>query len=873
MAISGINTANYNKCVSWSNFTGNVSSVGQNGDPSFWGTYDQGGNVLEWTEEQTYLGGYDEYVFSKIAYGGSWSTNASGLSSDNYGQYTRPGLNDPSLYNSLNATSENGFRVFSYTNPLNLPNFVTVSGQNNQSQNISQGNIYGIDKDNNIWRIQPDSQQILKIMSTGLSLPTGSNALAYNNQTNHLIFMYYGTGTLPFGLAGNNGSGLYSVKINYDINNTPSLTSITGISGWNNVITKPIYNASYWNNASGSGGYWFMSESTGVLSKISFTSLSNNGLAVSGNSLASFTLSTIPILPNLYDNQFGDISISGSSTRGYLYATTKFGFLYCFDLTPTMSGQNPVYITGAKITGDAVGRTLQTTFDHSNSILYGHSYDNQTWYSINTEFNSNFGKTTLIRDIYNNNILLPQFTDMCGGTTYAIGAVATGYRAGTFQITNKDYVDFLNTVDPLGDQVQLSSYNNGYYQNATSSTGILYTYLMASGRGGILYSPGNEIGQKYTVKIYMQDKPAVFITWPMAARYCNWLHNKVSDTNSIITNIGAYNFTAASYDGGISANSGLTRSSNAKYFLPNIHEWYKSAYFSLNKFPAGPVYSGYFKYPTQSDSQPSCADTDQYGEGPRFINQIQRITFNDLRIGDSYTVNLSITKPDKYDAFLPISTINFIASNESETILVPITRYSSVLAVVLSSQLIQNNGSITVEEKTHLVTCQQSSNSCFTRLPRTPLPTNTRTPTRTVTPTKTPFNTTTPTPTRTSTPANTPTPSTTPTITPTSTVPASSVYACNFVDASNNFDTLSGQYIRSGNIYYKSGDNLSYKLFYNGTSSRWELTNNAGTSVFYHSTSIFGSWRSGPMLTQYPINSLGFWEIRSSQCDSRDSFL
>jgi hypothetical protein len=882
--LSGLNTANYDNCVSWNNFNGNVSSVGQNGDPSFWGTYDQGGNVLEWTEEQTYLGGDGEYVFSKMAYGGSWATNVSGISSDNYGQYTRPGLNVSSLYNSLNATNENGFRVFSYTNPLNLSNFVTVSGQNNQSQNIQQGNIYGIDKDNSIWRVQPDSQQIVKIMSTGgLTLPTGSNAIAYNNQTNHLIFMYYGAGALPFGIPGNNGSGLYSVKINYDINNTPSLTNISGVSGWNNAITKPIYNASYWNNSNGSGGYWFMSESTGVLSKISFTTVSNNGLAVSGNSFVSFTLPTISILPNLYDNQFGDISISGSSTTGNLYATTKFGFLYCFDLTPTMLGQNPVYITGAKITGDAVGRTLQTTFDYNNSVLYGHSYDNQTSYIINTELNSNFGQTSIIKDAYNNNVSFPKFTDMCGGTSYSVGAVASGYRAGALEITNQHYVNFLNTVDPSGNQIQLSPYDNGYNQNATSSTGILYTYLMASDRGGILYTSSNNAGQKYSVKTYMRDKPAVFITWPMAARYCNWLHNKVSDSNSLITNIGAYNFTATSYDGGTSSNSGLIRSVDAKYFLPNIHEWYKSAYFSLNKFPAGPVYSGYFQYATQSDVQPSCVDYDQYGDGPRYTNQIQSITFNDLRVGDSYTLNLSITKPDKYDAFLQINTIDFIASDTSETILVPITRYSNVLAVVLTTQLVQNNGSLIVEEKTHLVTCQQANNTCFTRLPRTPLPTTTRTPTATMTPTKSPASTKSPTPTKTTTqtptrsPYNSQTP--TPTITATPTVtpsgPQSSIYVCNFVDSSNNFDTLSGEYMRLGAsyIYYKSGDNLSYKLFYNAVSSRWELTNNAGSSVFYYSTGIFGSWRSGPAITQYPLNSLGFWEIRTSQCDSRDSFL
>jgi hypothetical protein len=949
--ISGLNNVNYNHCVSWNSLSGHVSNVGQNGDPSFWGTYDQGGNALEWTEEQTYLGGNSEYQFSKMAYGGSWASNTSGISSNNYGQYTRPALNNPLFYNSLNATNENGFRVFSYTNPLNLPNFVTVSGVNNQSQNLPKGNIYGIDKDNNIWRIQLDAQQIVKVMSTGLSLPTGSNAIAYNNQTNHLIFMYYGAGALPFGLPGNNGSGLYSVKINYDINNIPSLTNISGVSGWNNAITKPIYNASYWNSSNGSGGYWFMSESTGVLSKISFTSTSNNGLAVSGNSFASFTLPTINILPNLYDNQFGDISISGSSNKGVLYATTKFGFLYCFDLTPTISGQNPVYITGARITGDATGRTLQTTFDHNNSVLYGHSYDNQSWYTINTELNNNFGQTILVKDNNNNDILLPKLTDMCGGTTSSIGSVSGTYKVASYEITNQEYVDFLNSVDPLGQQAQLEVSDNGYNQNAAISTGILYTSLMASDRGGISYIASKDSGQKYVVNRYMHNKPAVFITWPMAARYCNWLHNRVSNPSSTTTSTGAYNFTDVSYDGGVCNNSGLTRSPTAKYFLPNANEWYKAAYYSLDRlepdqyhlnsgdqgasqsitvlgYPSPvatgwsvasgsiadstkifgkvesitPAYeepywnitvdagafmynndytffmpSGYDLYSTQQNSVPNCPDTDQYGEGPKLINQIQQIVFNGLRVGDSYTVNLSVTKPDKYDAFLPIDTINFIASDVSETIMVPVTRYSNVLAVVLSTQLIQNNGSVIIEEKTHIVTCQQSNSSCFTRLPRTPLPTNTRTPTATPTPSKTPVNTYSPTPTRTvtrtMTATNTVTPTYTPTTTPTPSNIPDSIYACNFVDTSNIFETLSGNYVKSGNIYYKSANNLSYKIFYNGVSSRWELTNNAGNLVFYYSTSMFGSWRSGSALTQYPLNSLGFWEIRTSECDNNDSFL
>jgi hypothetical protein len=683
--------------------------------------------------------------------------------------------------------------------------------------------------------------------------------------------MYYGTSSLPFGSPSNNGSGLYSVKISYDDNNTPKLTNITGINNWNNYISKPIYNASYWNNASGSGGYWYMSEATGVLSKIAFTT-QGSGLSIVPTSFKSFTL-TVPVLPNLYDNQFGDISISGSSSSGYLYATTRFGFLYCFNLTPTMIGQNPVYVTGMKITGDAAGKTLQTTFNNSNNILYGHHYDTQTWYTIDTNLDS-FGNTNIIKSTSDQNVILPQFTDMCGGTSCTVGSVATGYKVSSYAVTNQEYVNFLNSVDPSGLSTQLTPYDNGYGQNSTASTGILYTYLMSSDRGGVLYVANNLLGNKYTVKKYMDTKPAVFITWPMAARYCNWLHNRVSDPHSNINTNGAYNFNAVSYDGGLSSNTGLIRNQNAKYFLPNIHEWYKSAYYSLNKNP-----SGYNLYATQSDSPPTCIEADEYGEGPHWINDVKQVIFNDLSVGDSYTLYLSITKPSKYDAFLTTTVIEFKANKTSEKILIPITRYSTVLAIILTTKLVNNAGRV-VDERNHLVACPGINTGCLARLPRTPLPTSTVTPSITATVTRTPSGTrqpSTPTPTNTVTKTGTPTPSVTSTITPSVTVtsskPQSIIYACNFVDSSNNYDIMSGTYNKQSDSEYRKDNNLTgYKIYYNGSNSRWELANNAGTA-FYYASSIFGVWRSTSAVTQYPADSVGFWQVATSPCSDRDTFV
>jgi len=52
VANPGFNVANYNKGADWNGQDGNVTTVGSAGplSTSYWGTYDQGGNIREWTE-------------------------------------------------------------------------------------------------------------------------------------------------------------------------------------------------------------------------------------------------------------------------------------------------------------------------------------------------------------------------------------------------------------------------------------------------------------------------------------------------------------------------------------------------------------------------------------------------------------------------------------------------------------------------------------------------------------------------------------------------------------------------------------------------------------------------------------------------------
>ena len=919
---AGLNKANYNKCVEWASLSGNVTDVGRNGGPSYWGTYDQGGNVLEWSQTQTLIMGSGAYLNSKMGYGGSWASQSGALSNENYGQMDYPGIGSEELYNSLNATDKNGFRVFSNTNPLNLTNYVTVSGTNNPSQQVIGGSICGAGPDNILYSYQTTAQQLGIILSTGFLAPTGLNGLAFGklNGTDYVFMMYSGNHA---GYA----SGLYMT----DAFNLPDAPAMQLVTNATNYIPTTVNNASFY-----ASGYWYISPNSMRINKVSISS----ALAATGQT--SYTLSTS--LPNA-DNQFTDLAFD--ETNNKLYITTKLGYIFSYN-TNANTPHSFTYSRGAPITGDITGKRLQISIDETGQVLYGHHYDTSSLYAISL-MDSNFGVATKIKTSNGQDLVMPKVTDICGPKGFTVGRINSNYMVCKLQVTNKEYVDFLNAVDPSGLSIQLEPSYNDYNQTVVSSTGILYYYKMASDRGGISYSPNQTIGKKYSTIAYMENKPVVYVSWPMAARYCNWLHNKVSNPNTTINTSGVYNFDlSSSYDGGISATNSLTRDSNGKYFLPSRNEWYKSAYFSLNKLnpdqyhlnsgdqgasqsimvsgypspvttgwsvasgliadstkifsqvstitPASDDYwnitlggqgafmynsnytffmpSGYNLYPTQSDTPPECSDIDQYGSGPRPTNFIYPVTFTNLKVGKKYTVYFSVGKPSEYTASVTNATTTFVASSSEETIMAQIVRYWPSLSLILNSKIVENkNGTIyQIEEKQHLVKCSSVDSSCFTRIPRTPLPT--RTPTLSISPTLT--RTVTPTKTLTPTPTITRTPTVTPTLTTTVTISATSkpsvVYACGFVDGNGSTSVLNGQYVRlSDGLYTKDGVPIgSDYLAIVFNSSVWTLKQfiAGGYSDLYNSAgTIFGPWKNSS-------DQSGSWSVYSYPCDvSNDTIL
>lgn len=142
-----------------------------------------------------------------------------------------------------------------------------------------------------------------------------------------------------------------------------------------------------------------------------------------------------------------------------------------------------------------------------------------------------------------------------------LGVVAKNYRIGKYEVTNSQYVRFLNAV-----------------ATDTGNDRSLYDPAMSSSSIGGITRTGNPYF--YSVKANMGNKPVVFVNYLNSIKYMNWLHNgailsvdNIPYIDSTINN-GAYDILD------VGNNSYLiNKNTYQKYWLPNINEWHKAAYF------------------------------------------------------------------------------------------------------------------------------------------------------------------------------------------------------------------------------------------------------------------------------------------------------
>ncbi len=167
------------------------------------------------------------------------------------------------------------------------------------------------------------------------------------------------------------------------------------------------------------------------------------------------------------------------------------------------------------------------------------------------------------------------------------GAVPYTFSIGTYDVTVSQYVEFLNAKDPFGTNAL-----NLYSPKMSGTVGLLGdTY------GGIDFKASNTAGAKYNAKLGQQKRPATMITFFRAVRFANWVHNGQGSGD---TETGAYTLGALNADGS-PINNRVTRNAGAQVWLPSDNEWYKAAYHGNTDSSS----SGYFKYPTSNNKQPT----------------------------------------------------------------------------------------------------------------------------------------------------------------------------------------------------------------------------------------------------------------------------
>jgi hypothetical protein len=193
-----------------------------------------------------------------------------------------------------------------------------------------------------------------------------------------------------------------------------------------------------------------------------------------------------------------------------------------------------------------------------------------------------------------------------------VGSVGYPYRIGELEVTVSQYVAFLNTADPSG-----QDRHDLYSANESSSAWPKY--------GQINMNPDAAAGGHYSVA-YPQwaDKPYGFANFLRAARFANSLtngHVKVvaeapavpigsvyqiyKDRLSPKTETGMYNMKRRK----------MTRTATSGFVIPSQDEWIKAAYFdpkgggmySYWKYPTNP--GTFFDQPTQLSPDPSAPNT------------------------------------------------------------------------------------------------------------------------------------------------------------------------------------------------------------------------------------------------------------------------
>lgn len=152
-----------------------------------------------------------------------------------------------------------------------------------------------------------------------------------------------------------------------------------------------------------------------------------------------------------------------------------------------------------------------------------------------------------------------------------LGRVNHLYDISSYEITNSQYLSFLQNIDPSAENAaEYYVTTNIYSDNSKGITVDNNAYALTNSN--------------------YANAPVVYISYLNAIRYINWLHNGAlsysqmqaiaiaqSETtdNVISRNIGDGAYSISSAGGSIS----IFKNRDQKYWLPSLNEWHKAAYY------------------------------------------------------------------------------------------------------------------------------------------------------------------------------------------------------------------------------------------------------------------------------------------------------
>jgi len=141
-----------------------------------------------------------------------------------------------------------------------------------------------------------------------------------------------------------------------------------------------------------------------------------------------------------------------------------------------------------------------------------------------------------------------------------LGSVNYPYTISETEITNKQYVSFLNAV-----------------ATGAAANGLYDIRMSNSVHGGILRTGnGSTTPFSYSTKDGMLNMPAVYINYLSSLRFINWLNNGAPTgdlVSSTTTEDGSYYISESA------GTIAVTRKKDPKYWLPSLNEWHKAAYY------------------------------------------------------------------------------------------------------------------------------------------------------------------------------------------------------------------------------------------------------------------------------------------------------